>query len=512
MNSTAVNAVIMVLTTVLAKLLGFARELSLAFAYGAGSVSDAYVVSFALPTVIFSGIGTAMLTSYITVYTDLQTNRPGEEKPFHNRVITMSFLLSAAFVALFLIFRYPAVRLFALGFTGEQLDLAVNLGTIMIVSLLFMGIGYIIQGYLQMHGKFFAAGMVSVPLNIAVISTILLAGTHYNVLGWGVVAGYIGELILVVLVARRCSFRYRPQVSFRDPAIRKFLGLVLPIFLGKTINSINSLIDRTIASMLPTGVVSVMNYGNRLTGFVTSVFVVSITTALFPQMTRLSVQDDTRRLKKTYITSSGIIGLFVIPISAGMMMFSGEFVTLLFQRGAFTDYDAQRTAEVVFFYSLGLLFYSLKEVTINVYYALQDAKTPTINSLIAIVLNIILNLMLMKRMEHRGLALATAISSFITTMLLLAQLRGKMGKMGYGRLAVSLIKMIAASGVMALAALPFYHWLFARTESMLLSLAAAVVVAVLVYFVACVLLRVRELGLAVVAITEKLQRRRPDAQ
>ena len=117
MNKTAVHAIIMVLTTILAKVLGFCRELSLAFSYGASNVSDAYVVAFTLPTILFSGLGTAMLTSYISVYTDLQQNHPGEEKPFHDQVITMSFLLSVAFIAVFMALRYPIVRLFALGFT-----------------------------------------------------------------------------------------------------------------------------------------------------------------------------------------------------------------------------------------------------------------------------------------------------------------------------------------------------------------------------------------------------------
>ena len=96
--------------------------------------------------------------------------------------------------------------------------------------------------------------------------------------------------------------------------------MVLPIFLGKTINSINIIIDKSIASLLSEGVVSVLNYGNRITGFVTSVFVVSITTALFPQLSRLSAASDTRQLKHTYRSSCGIIGLFVIPcFSAGSL-------------------------------------------------------------------------------------------------------------------------------------------------------------------------------------------------
>ena len=509
MNKTAVHAIIMVLTTILAKVLGFCRELSLAFSYGASNVSDAYVVAFTLPTILFSGLGTAMLTSYISVYTDLQQNRPGEEKPFHDQVITMSFLLSVGFIAVFLALRYPIVRLFALGFEGAQLDLTVNLSSIMIASLVFLGVGYILQGYLQMKGCFFTVGMVSVPLNIAVIATILLSGENYDMLGWGVVIGYAGEFLLVLLVALRRQFCYHPDIAFRNHNIRKFLVMVLPIFLGKTINSINIIIDTSIASLLSEGVVSVLNYGNRITGFVTSVFVVSITTALFPQLSRLSAASDTRQLKHTYRSSCGIIGLFVIPISAGMMMFSKEFVQLLFFRGEFTEFDVQRTGEVVFFYSLGLLFYSIKEVTINVYYALQDTKTPTINSLLAIVLNIVINLLLMRTMEHKGLALATALSSFITTVLLIIQLQRKMGHMGYRYLAGTYLKMIIAAGAMTAATLPFYHWFSTKTTSLLVSLLAAIVVAMIVYFIACLLLRVKELGHVVVAIAERFHRRRP---
>ena len=491
MNKTAVHAIIMVLTTILAKVLGFCRELSLAFSYGAGSVSDAYVVAFTLPTILFSGLGTAMLTSYISVYTDLQQNHPGEEKPFHNQVITMSFLLSVGFIAVFMALRYPIVRLFALGFEGSQLDLAVNLSSVMIASLIFLGVGYILQGYLQMKGCFFTVGMVSVPLNIAVIATILTSGENYAMLGWGVVIGYAGEFLLVLLVALRQQFTYHPDAAFRNRNVRRFLVMVLPIFLGKTINSINLIIDKSIASLLSEGVVSV-----------------SITTALFPQLSRLSAASDTRQLKKTYRSSCGVIGLLVIPISAGMMMFAKEFVELLFYRGQFTAHDVQRTGEVVFFYALGLLFYSIKEVTINVYYALQDAKTPTVNSAIAIAINVVLNLALMRKMEHKGLALATALSALITTVMLIINLQRKMGHMGYRYLAGTYLKMIIAAGVMAAATLPFYHWFAPKTPSLLVGLLAAILVAMIVYFIACLLLRVKELGYVIVAIAERFKRKR----
>lgn len=506
MNRTAANAVIMVLTTVLAKLLGFARELSLAFAYGADMVSDAYVVAFSLPNILFSGIGTAMLTSYISVYTDLETNRPGQKREFHNHVMTLSFCLSVFFIGGFLLLRRPIIRLFALGFRGESFELAVDLGSLMIFSLLFMGVSYILQGFLQMKGKFLAVGMVSVPLNIAIISTILMSRSNRALLGWGVVAGYAGEFALVLLVACRSGFSYHPELRFRNENARKFARMVLPIFLGKAVYAVNSLIDKTIASLLPSGVVSVMNYGSRVTGFVISVFVVAVTTALFPKFSKLSAEEDVRQLKRTYNRSMGIIALFVIPVSTGLMMFSREIVSLLFERGAFTAQDAGMTGEVVFFYAAGLLFHSLKDVTVNVYYALQDPKTPTLNSLLAIGINVILNLLLMKRMAHRGLALATSVSGLVTLLLLLRSLRKKMGRLGYGHLARTMLKMTAAAGVMAAGTLPL-HAVFLRKTAALPALLLSVPAGALIYFAACLLFRIREFGLVLTAVLRRSERK-----
>ena len=107
------------------------------------------------------------------------------------------------------------------------------------------------------------------------------------------------------------------------------------------------------------------------------------------------------------------------------------------------------------------------------------------------------------------LALATALSSFITTVLLIIQLQRKMGHMGYRYLAGTYLKMIIAAGAMTAATLPFYHWFSTKTTSLLVSLLAAIVVAMIVYFIACLLLRVKELGHVVVAIAERFHRRRP---
>ena len=240
----------------------------------------------------------------------------------------------------------------------------------------------------------------------------------------------------------------------------------------------------------------------------TAVFVISVTTAVFPQMSHLSAMQNHKRLKSTFISSAGLMSLMVLPISAGVIIFAKQIVTLLFQRGAFTAYDTQRTAEVVVFYSLGLIFFSIKEVAMKMFYAIQDTNTPTINSLEAIFLNIGLNLLLIKPMAHKGLALATTISGGITLVMLLVSLRRRIGPLGFRRLFISLLKMGAATVGMCFAVLPLYDLLFTQLESMTAAFLLASLAGALVYGLLNILLRTKEMGLLVVGLVERLTPRR----
>lgn len=475
--------------------------MSLAYVYGATPVSDAYIVAFSIPTIIFAGIGSAMLTSYISSYARIRQRDPRRLRRFTDTVITMVILISLVIMGVFWLFKRPIVRLFAMGFEGEVLDIAVSLAQVVIISLLPIGVYFILQGFLQIHGSYFAVGMVSAPLNVCVISSMFLSQYYgQGVLGWGVVAGYACSFLMLYIASKQHRFSYRPNFHFNTPEIRRLLVVVLPIFLGKAITELNTMIDRTIASVLPSGSVSALSYGNRVVGFVTAVFVISVTTAAFPQMSRLSAMKSHRKLKRTFARSVGLMSLMVLPISAGVILFSREIVAMLFQRGAFTAFDTQRTAEVVSYYSLGLIFFSIKEVALNMFYAIEDTVTPTVNSIVAIFINIVLNLLLIKSMQHKGLALATTISGGVTLIMLLFILRRKIGPLGLGRVFASLVKMAVATAGMCFTAYPLYNLLYEKLEIMPLCFLIAVLAGALVYAALNILLRTREMGVLVVGL------------
>ncbi len=512
MQKTAKYTIILMSATLIAKLMGFVRELSLAYSYGAGAVSDAYVIAFSIPTVIFAGLGTAIMTCYITLYSQIEVENPQKLERFHNNTTTIVVLLSVLVTVGFQLLATPIVKLFAVGFSEGHLAFTVELSQIMMASLLFIGLSYMVQGYLQIKGGFLAVGLVSVPLNIFVIASILMAGEDGAslTLGLGAVIGYAVALIMLIVAAAKRGYSYRPTFSLTDGYLKRLAVLVLPVFLGKTIMQINALIDRSIASTLPEGSVSALNYANRVFGVVTSVFVVSLVMAIFPKLSRQSAHKNIQSIKRTTRSALGMVTLIVLPISAALIWFAEPIVRILFARGAFDETAVQLTADCLVFYSIGLIFYSFKDVLINVFYSMQKSQIPTANSVIAVILNVVLNLILIRVMEHSGLALATSLSSAITTVILMFSLRKYLGNMGWGSLLVSGVKMLIATVLMlavAAAAFGLTTNAVGTDAGDLVPMLAAAASGALVYAAALVLLRTKEMGELVVGAYNLIKKR-----
>ena len=502
MKKAALYSIILMVCTLLAKVLGFVREQSLAFTFGVGTITDAYVVAFSLPSVIVSGVGSAILTVYISIAMRLKTSSEQRAKEFTDTVITLVFILSVIVLGVFLLLDNFIVGISAVGFTGESLALAVRLADIMMLSIPFIGIYFVLQGYLNVNGSFLASGLVSVPTNICIIASFFLASSWgLDVLGYAETLGYILTFLMLLLVAFKKDFSYRPRLCF-DENILELLKLIIPIFIGKTITQINSLIDRSIASTLPSGGISALSFGNRIIGFMTSVFVMSISTVIFPQMSKLSAENGIVQLKRIYSRSAGIVSLIMIPLSVGLMVFSKELVAILFMRGRFDEAALATTSGVVMFYSFGLVAFGLKDIMVNVFYALSDTKLPMLNALLALGLNTVLNL-LMRPLGAGGLALATSISGTASLVIMAVSLKRRIGRMGYKKYIFSAFRILVAALAMVYPTRLCYNVAVGAVGS-ISALVLATLAGMLIYFVMCIVLRVKEMGIVVVALAEKI--------
>lgn len=501
------TAVIIMLITIISKLFGFSREIVLSYFYGASNVTDAYLISMTIPSVIFGFIATGISTGYIPMYSQIEKEGGSKESnKFMSNLINILLVLSTILVIFALIFTQPIVKIFASGFEGGTLKLAIRFTRVSLVSMYFVGIVSIFIGYLQLSGNFVIPALVGFPLNIVTILAII-ASSKGNpiILAIGTVISVVAQLLFMLPFVRKQGYRHKWILDFRNPNIKKMLYIVIPVMLGASINQINVLVDRTIASGLAVGGISTLNYANKLNRFVQGIFVSSIVVVLYPMISKMVSEGDEDGLKKSVAEAITSVNLLVLPATVGMMFFAEPIVSLLFGRGKFDNAAVAMTTSALFFYAIGMVGFGLREVLSRTFYAFQDTKTPAINAAIAVVINIVLNLILSRYLGIGGLALATSISAIIGTGLLFVSLRKKIGPFGFKEMSVSFLKILIASLAMGLIAIIFFNRVkIGVSES--LALILAILVGIISYATMIYFMKIDDVDKMVVAVKRRLKK------
>ena len=486
-------AIIFMLITMFSKILGFGRDITLSYFFGASNISDAYLISTTIPNSIFSFIGAGIATSFIPIYTKvMQRDGSNAANRFMNNLVNILIIISTLLIILILFFTEEIVKLFASGFNGDTLQLTIELTRLSLMGIYFTGLVYIFSGFLQLKSKYTITALITFPMNIILIFFIYIS--YYNnilLLSVGTVISIAAQLLLLLPFAYKSGYRYKWVVDFKDKQIKKMAYIALPIIIGVSVNEINVLVDRTLASRIAVGGISALNYSQKITGFVQGIFVMSIVTIMFPVISQFAANEKLNDLKKTVAECINSVNLLVIPATIGIMIFSEPIVKLFFGRGAFDSEALGLTSYSLFFYSMGMLGVGLRQVISKTFYSLGDTKTPMVNATIALLINIILNVILSKYLGIGGIALATSISATICTLLLLISLKKRIGSFGLTEITVSLLKIIISSVLMGIISKIVYTFLIERLN-MYLSLFCAVGVALLVYCIRIYVLKVRD--------------------
>ena len=440
----------LMIVTMLSKVLGFGRELALTYIYGANSIADVYITSLSIPNTLFASIGTALGTTFIPIF--YEVNRiDGKERAlkFANNLFNIVILLSTILAILGFIFAEPLVKVFAIEFTGEKLELAVLFTKIMIFGVIFIGLSNIMTSWLQISGKFSIPGMAVLPFNIFIIIGILLSsrGNIKLMAIWSLIA-IASQFLFQLPFAIRNGYRYKLYINVKDEYIKRILLLIIPVFMGVAVDQINTIVDRSLASTLGDGAITVLNSANRLNGFVMGIFIITIASVIYPTLSKLSNNDNKEKFAKSVTQSINSVILLIMPISVGAVVLAKPVIRIVFERGAFDSYATNITAIALACYSIGMIGFGLREIFNKVFYSLQDTKTPMINGAMAMGINIVLNIVLVKVLGHAGLALATSISALICTLLLFRSLNKKIGYFGQDKILKTMVKSLIASAAM----------------------------------------------------------------
>lgn len=513
MSKVAKTTVLIMALTIFSKFLGLIREQVLAYAYGVGMYTDIYVTAMKMPTVLFAAIGGAIATSLIPIYSKINEQKGTEEAhKFLNNLINIVSILCIVIVILGMVFTEPLVKIFAIGFTGEKLAITVNFVRIILWAVILIGLNNIIGSYLQLNNNFMIPALIGIPYNIVIIASIIISTkTNVYVLIIGSLLALASQVIFQLPAVKKTGMTYKASINLKDENVRQMIILVMPVLIGVGVEQVNTLVDGTLASTFGEGVVSAFNYANRLYGFVSAIFVTSILSVVYPMMAKSLASNDKVAFKESIRKTMNVLIIFIIPICAGTIVLSGPIVKILFQRGEFNAGDTIMTANILMVYIVGIIAFSLRNVMSRAFYSLHDTKTPMINGAIAIVINIVLNLLLSKYIGYIGLALATTIAAFIGLLLFIGSMQKKIGSFGAKNILVTSIKSIVASVVMGIATSfaysNLYNVLGTGFINEAITLGIAISIGAIVYIIVITILKIEETNYVLNLIKSKLNRK-----
>lgn len=496
----------MMIITVLSKILGFFRDITLTYFYGASATTDAYFISISIITVLFSLLITGVVSGYIPLYEQIE-NEKGEQlaENFTNNLVNIVLLVTTVLVFLGLFFSKQLVTLFAYGFDEETKKTAILFTRIGLAGVYFTSLTQLFSSYLHVKGKYVITTMIGFPYNLLIILAIVISAYTNNlllVIG-SVIASFV-QLLFLIPSLYKSRFRYKTIIRFADGHIKKMAFFVLPITVGMSVDHINTIVDKTLASRIVEGGISALTYASRLNDFVHGIFVISFITVLFPFLSKMAVQKSDEALKRSIREVLSSVILLVVPASVGLMVLAEQIIHLLFGRGQFDRQAVALTSQALFYYSIGMIGYGIREILLRTFYSLQDMKTPMVNASIAVLLNIVLNLILSVYMGIGGLALATSLSALFSTSLLFFGLQRKIGALGLKRVGITLLKVICASGGMGITIHLFNVFVWGEV-TILLRVIGCVMVGSFVYFILIILLKVEETKIIMHFLREKVR-------
>jgi len=489
--------------TGLSRILGLVREQVMAYFFGAGLATDAFLTAFRIPNLLRDMFAEGALSAaFVPVFKEKLVTSSKEEAFRLADIVITSILIVVGLIVLLGIIASPAiVYVSANGFTAipEKFDLTVSLTRFMFVYLLLVSLSALVMGMLNSFGRFGIPAISPALFNLGIIVTVVALYRFFEIpiyaLALGVVLGGLAQLVIQLPPLLRTGYRFRLTINFLDEGMKKVVNLLTPMIIGLSAGRINILLNTLLASYLMQGSISFLSYAYRLMHFPLGVFAVALGTVALPTVSELVARKDTEGLRRTFDEAIGLNLFMVLPSAAFLAFMGREIVDLIYAWGAFSAEDAANTSLALLHYSYGLIGFAAVRVTVPFYYAFGDSKLPMKASIISVLVNMALYYPLIQILDFAGLAAATSIAGLLNFGILLYYLPARGVSFSVPRLGLVFFRIALASllsfYVARLVPVGFYRGgleVVSRLEQLLVPLAVAAVL----YLLLCTVMGVRE--------------------
>ncbi len=477
--------------TLVSRLTGYLRDILIAIFLGAGPIADAFFVAFRIPNTFRRLFSEGTFNSaFVPSYSSELNKSKKVASLFANNIFNILFLSLLIIVFLIEIFMPLFVALIAPGFVqnSEKLEIAISLTRITFPFLMFVSLSSFFSAILNSHNKFAAAAATPIILNILLILVLFfgnfLSDQLVYYMSYAVTFAGLIQLIFLIFFVKKY---FVPKISFKikkNKKIKLFFKKLFPSIFSSGVTQINILVGTIIASF-QANAVSYLYYADRIYQINLAIAGIAIGTVLLPSLSKYITEKD--NIKINFIQNKSLeLSLFLsIPATAALLIASEEITSALFGYGSFDEYSVQNSARALFYFALGLPAFALIKVFSSFLFARHNTKTPFHFSMISVLLNILISVFFFGKIGFIIIPIATTISSWFNTLLLIVYLLLKKYFSFYRNFFVRFLNILFVS---CLSSFVFYklienfnEYLIYKSEYKLLTIILLVITTFLIY-------------------------------
>ena len=443
--------------TLLSRITGLVRESLQAALFGAGLQMDAFQAAFRLPNILRRMFAEgAFSQAFVPILAEYQRQRGDDATRVLVGKVGALLALALLGVTVLGVLAAPAlVYVLASGFaqTPGKIELTADLIRIVFPYILFVSLVSLAGGVLNVYRRFAVPAFTPVLLNVCIIGAAIFLAKYFDppikALAWGVFIGGIAQLAFQIAPLARIGMLPRFALDWRDPGVRRVLINMGPALVGVSAAQISALINTQLASMLGDGRISWITYADRLMEFPSAMLGVALGTVLLPTLAKHHSDANSEQYSSLLDWGLRLAFLLALPAAVGLWLLSFPLIATLYQYGKFTVNDALQTREALLGYSVGLLGLIVVKILAPGFYARQNIKTPVRIAFFTVFVSQTLAFILMWRIGHAGLTLATSVGACVNAGLLFWFLRKGGSYAPQAGWFLFVCKLLVALGVLA---------------------------------------------------------------
>ena len=422
--------------TLASRVLGLVRDSLFARFVGAGFASDAFLIAFRLPNMFRALFAEGAFASvFIPMFNHKVAAKDGRGLPdgiaFAEDALSVLLPILIVMLAALEMLAWPLTWALSGGFGGRsaaEFDFAVQLSRLTLPYLLLISLVSLLGGILNSLHRFWVNAAAPILLNATLIAALLLFHHKLPLItarNQAIAVTISGALQLAWLwwACRRAGVSLRLKRPRLNPDVKRLLSLAWPAAAGSSAVQINLVVSTALAAtLLPAGSVSYIYFADRLNQLPLGLVGIGLGTVLLPTISRQLGGGDEAAAMTTQNRGLELALLLTLPATAALIGCGVPIVAALFQHGRFDAVDSRFTAQALAAFSVGLPSYILVKVLTPGFYARSDTRTPVRFATISMLVNLGLNLLLIRPLQHMGPPLATALASSVNVWLLYREL------------------------------------------------------------------------------------------